>query len=513
MREYWAGIWRSSTRATIAGAILSAVVASVLYAFNWHTFYDTRSNNEDLRAEIVAKDIANLAEATHASPGHDKAFKTALTTYLEPRRQNITVSRSLPGDKQNSWVINNDVDIDETRSLVASEFILDAGEGDRASLKLSIQVGVRPRLVVALARAWTFSAADYIRDPQYWHKAHLINRSIPLYGYLLTIIIVGFGTIKTMYRDQQELLRLEKEGQELEGELDTLRAVHKEAVDELQRQVQHSGGQLSDALDHRDKLSTTIKRIDEEYRKLIDTSPAGDQKEQRLMETGHKRSQAEHALASYNLKVDHFESELEKTKAELQAAEHLLHEVDDRREGLHTKLQDRNKEIRKLRSLIKETQKEVRHSQSTQLRLDSIHMREVKSWEKSHVFIEQQLEQWVKTGAHARINFASHGMANAVERQFQKIDQDFVHRYFSHVNNREYDIRTRRTIRVVTRGKQEPGTGGDLLVVLDDEAGRTIGMRYEIRKDAPDPELVGFVLAMLLRSKCKDFHQFSIRLR
>ena len=55
--------------------------------------------------------------------------------------------------------------------------------------------------------------------------------------------------------------------------------------------------------------------------------------------------------------------------------------------------------------------------------------------------------------------------------------------------------------------------GGKLIIVLDDDAGRTLGMCFATRRDAPDPEYVGFTLALLLRVKCRDFHNFSIRIR
>ena len=50
-------------------------------------------------------------------------------------------------------------------------------------------------------------------------------------------------------------------------------------------------------------------------------------------------------------------------------------------------------------------------------------------------------------------------------------------------------------------------------MALDDDAGRTLGMRFETRKDAPDPANIGFLLALLLRSKCRDFRHYAVRAR
>ena len=202
------------------------------------------------------------------------------------------------------------------------------------------------------------------------------------------------------------------------------------------------------------------------------------------------------------------------TRAELDAAEQLLHEVEDRREGLTAKLQDRNREIRKLKSLIQDAQKEMHATRLDQLRQGKTHRRELRAWEEAQDTIEEQLGNWVRTDAHTSINFSRHSKVDWVEQQFRKIDPAFVDRYFTHVNNREYEPAARRLIRVATEVSGDADTvSGELTVVLDDDAGRTLGMRFETRKDAPEPSHIGFVLALLLRSKCRDFRAFAIRMR
>lgn len=515
MRGYWAEIWRSPLRATCAGAILSALIASILYGFNWHTFYDTRTNFATIRSEIVAYDIQNLAEATNATPGNDTAFREAVKKYVAPRGQLITISRKSGSGDEIEWTESNNTPVDTTRTLVESEFILDPINGENSqSLQVNIKVGVRPRLIVALARAWSFSALDYFRDSEAWHNQNLINRSIPLYGYLLTIIIVGFGTIRALHKDQMELLRLEREGKDLEEELDLLRDEHKGQIGELEKQVEHSRRQRDDALEHRDQLTTEIAGIEREYQELIDLQDTAKSEDSRLKITAHRKSQVERVLASYNAKVSIYERELEETRAELGAAEQLMHEVESRREDLHYKLSDRNRQIRKLQSLIQETQKEVRSSQSEQLRSGRAQMLEIRKGEEIQETIEDQLDLWIRTGDHTNVNFSRHGKVSMVEEQFQKIDQAFVDRYFTHANNKEYERGARRLIRIITDGRVEGEPGkGELLIVLDDDAGRTIGMRYETRRKSPEPLLVGFALALLLRAKCRDFMGYAIRTR
>ena len=44
------------------GFVVSAAIASVLYAFNWHTFYDTRAHSADAEALQISADIKGLRE-------------------------------------------------------------------------------------------------------------------------------------------------------------------------------------------------------------------------------------------------------------------------------------------------------------------------------------------------------------------------------------------------------------------------------------------------------------------
>ena len=61
----------------------------------------------------------------------------------------------------------------------------------------------------------------------------------------------------------------------------------------------------------------------------------------------------------------------------------------------------------------------------------------------------------------------------------------------------------------------DPGGGryGELVVALDDDAGRTLGLRFEVRDDAPDAARIGFVLALLLRARTRDWRHFEVRTR
>ncbi len=517
MREFRAKIFRSPTRTTVAAILISAVIASILYGFNWHTFYDTRKNFAENRAELIAKDIATLALASRAAPENDQEFRKTLEQYLAPRRQLITISRvNTSPEEEPLWSQTNGTPVDESRTLMAADFILEAAAGPdgKSPLHVAVKVGIRPRFIVALARAWSFSVITYIENPQFWKTEALYNRSIPLYGYLLTIIILGFGTIRNIYKDQQELIRLEREVLEAGAELDQFRDQHSEEILLFRKQMDHTKHQRDDAIRHRDQLTSEIVGIECEYQKLIDTSSTTQKKDPRINETVNRKTQVERVLASYNVKVDYFESKLVETRVELDAAEQLFHEVEARREDLNTKLKNRNLEIRKLHGLIQKTQKKMRSIQSDQLRMGKTNLRELREWQESQNSIEEQLGFWIKNVDHARVNFSSHGKVGLVEQQFKKIDPVFVDRFFTHITNSEYERGNRCLIRVVTDGLEDANpSSGKLIISLDDDAGRTLSMRFETRKSAPGPVYLGFVLSLLLRAKCRDFFNFSIRTR
>lgn len=52
---------------------------------------------------------------------------------------------------------------------------------------------------------------------------------------------------------------------------------------------------------------------------------------------------------------------------------------------------------------------------------------------------------------------------------------------------------------------------GELVVSLDDDKGRTLGLRFDVRKQAPDIKSVGFVLAMYLKAMSRDLRDFGIK--
>ena len=275
MQHWWTSIWRSRRRSALAGLLISALIASVLYAFNWHTFYSTRSNLAQQRAERIFADIHAIALHTASHPDHDQVFRDALRDYADHRRARITVTRLSPQPGTAPlWRQSNDVVIDQRRTLMDSVHELsDLGQhsGGEIGGRLRVQVeeAIRPPLYLALARAWSFSIIDYRQHPQRWHDDVLYNRSLPLYGYFLTILLVGFGTIRAFHRDQLELDRLQADAINACAELDRQQQQSQQQIEQLRRQQQQNQQQQLQAEQQQQHLQAELQDIDSEYRQLL----------------------------------------------------------------------------------------------------------------------------------------------------------------------------------------------------------------------------------------------------
>ena len=199
--------------------------------------------------------------------------------------------------------------------------------------------------------------------------------------------------------------------------------------------------------------------------------------------------------------------ELDELQVELKAAEELLGEVDTQRQALNQQVQEQSRELFKLRAEIEAT---ARKSHEQRARTILLTRSNVRKTEVVANRMEDQLKHWVKNTGVVNTNWSTHGHAGVVSDFFAKLDREFVDRYFSHTTNPEYDRGQKRMIRV-RAGKDPDGTNyGELVIVLDDDAGRTLGLRFELKKEAPDAACVGFVLAMYLRALSRDLRDFEI---
>ncbi|MCC7508725.1 MAG: hypothetical protein IT464_05090 [Planctomycetes bacterium] len=215
-------------------------------------------------------------------------------------------------------------------------------------------------------------------------------------------------------------------------------------------------------------------------------------------------------LGAHESAVSAHDDELNELQGELQAAEELLSEVDTQREALKRQVQDQSKELFKLRMEIEAShhKSNIQRARTMMLTRSSVRKTEVVANR-----LEDQLKHWVKKSGECNVNWSEHGHASTVAEAFSKLDREFIDRYFSHATNTEYERGQHRVIRVHQAKSPDGEEYGELVIALDDDAGRTLTLRFELRKDAPDARFVGFVLAMYLRALTRDFREFGIIVR
>ncbi len=505
MGELWSRFWRSRVRAIAAGIALSAATASVLYVFTWQAFYATRTHEAERRAVEIASDLSVLHH-TLGDGASAKRLAEAVRAYVANRPAQITATLERAGGTL--WAVRNDAPVDESRSVVSSVFEL---EGEAGVLHVGVREAVRPRLFTALFRAWTLSLADYLADPQRWRDDHLYHRSLPLFGTLLVVGALGLGTARAFHRDQHALARVADEAREAAQELDRLHAEHGEEIQAMRAQVSRTEAQRDAARRQRERLVAEIADVDREVEALgaRGDEPLGvTQSLESLRAIAERKARAESELSQQDERIAGYEGEIRAVRSELGAAEELLVEVEEKREDLQARLRSRSREMQKLEALVQQAQRMSHTLHFDRLRPSRT---QLERGEQLQLRLEAQLARWLRAPGKARVNFSEHSRAVEVEAEFRKLDRALVDRYFSHVTNPAYERGARRTIRV--RSAPDDGSVGELVVVLDDDAGRTLGLRYALRKGAPDAVHVGFVLAMLLRASSRELRGYEIRAR
>ncbi|MHC4841049.1 MAG: hypothetical protein ACYTDT_08870 [Planctomycetota bacterium] len=204
---------------------------------------------------------------------------------------------------------------------------------------------------------------------------------------------------------------------------------------------------------------------------------------------------------------EHHDVEAEELAEELAAAEELLREVEQQRAELEKTVKDSSAEMYNLKATVEAA---TRKSFEARARTMMLTRSNVKKTDVIAKRMEDMLKSWIKK-EDLNVNFSEHGHAIDVQNQFEKIDQEFVTRYFTHITNPEYERGQHRIIRVNEELDPDGSKYGELVVSLDDDKGRTLGLRFDVRKQAPDIKAVGFVLAMYLRAMTRDFRDFGIK--
>lgn len=296
---------------------------------------------------------------------------------------------------------------------------------------------------------------------------------------------------------------LDDRAREVRAELAAMREEQQQALEVLRDRLDLARREADAAQSDKDRL----------MRELHDMLPdaPGDASATFLLDKAHeavsRRTQTQTRVASREADMLRSRSEIEELQKELSAAEALLSESDRRAAELDRQLLDQNRELWKLKAEVQGAQSHARESRLKTMMLTRSH---IKKGEHTLRMLEEMLKRWIRAQGRANVNFSSHGHAGEVAAQFEKIDRDFIDRFFTHVTNPEYERGQHRAIRVRAGEDPDGARFGELVVALDDDAGRTLGLRFDLRKEAPDARHVGFVLALLLKALSRDLREFAV---
>lgn len=304
--------------------------------------------------------------------------------------------------------------------------------------------------------------------------------------------------------------RLREQAKAVHDELSGLREEQQEALELLKERLEATRAEMESAQNDRERLLRELNSITEEATgKPTDRLEAGSA----TVAITHAREAVQRKLAAQTRVMRRDEEiqlrklELDELAKELAAAEELLRESDKQREELDQRLSDQDKELWKLRAQVQGAQHVAAQSRLKTMMLTRSH---VKRGEHTLRLLEEMLKRFVKSTGQANVNFSQHGHAGDVRAAFEKLDQDFVNRFFAHVTNPEYERGQHRVIRIKPGKDPDGGQYGELVIALDDDAGRTLGLRFDLRKDAPDAANVGFMLAMLLKALSREYRDYGI---
>jgi len=277
-----------------------------------------------------------------------------------------------------------------------------------------------------------------------------------------------------------------------------------DAVREQQAQtLAELRARIAEVQAQRDRASSERERL---MRGLAELGGHADEGVTVALSSAKDMAERARQLGEHESAVSSHDEELHHLQHELAAAEELLAEVDSQRDALKQQVQDQSTELWKLRNEIQASHQKSNLQRARTMMLTRSNVRKTEVVANR---LEDQLKAWVRK-APLNVNFSEHGHAVVVRDAFAKLDREFIERYFSHATNPEYERGRRRAIHVHS-GRDPDGTEyGELRIALDDDAGRTLGLRFELKKGAPDAKAVGLVLAMYLRAMHRDMRDFEV---
>jgi small-conductance mechanosensitive channel len=280
-------------------------------------------------------------------------------------------------------------------------------------------------------------------------------------------------------------------------DLDALRAQQARTLEELQSRIANVQAQRNKAQSERERLMKGLAEISGGAKDGVTIALA----------SAHELARRARELGEHEGNLASHDAELKQLHEELTAAQQLIEEVDAQRNALDQQVHEQSAELWKLRAEIEATQRKSHEQRARTMMLTRSNVRKTEIVANR---LEDQLKHWVRKTGPIAVNWSEHGHASVVQEQFERLDREFIDRYFSHATNPEYERGQHRMIRVHSATDPNGVEYGELLIALDDDAGRTLGLRFELKKGAPEAKAVGFVLAMYLRALTRDFRDYGI---
>lgn len=464
-------IWAIRNRWKTA-ILVVALLSGVYYVQNTFQYYDTMRLNTEKQHANLARQLAVLHLSTDEHESDIATFKTLSQRVVDMTAEQISRSAIVVIDSSTNppQIIASVQGIaDSTRTEVKTEVSLGQLNPDMQGMYLIASYWNRPPMATALLRAWVWSLPDLIKDPASWAENKLYKRSFPF--WVPFVIFTGF--IWLILRLISEYLNTRAHAAELGVE---------SLMSRLQIKQREAQELVDDARAEIESIRELLQEAEEENQRIHERASLF---EQELIEKEEKLKEAEYTRDEW---IAHYE----KAKREL--------------ENLHQEAEI-GRRFRSRYEAIKNAEKIV--SDLDAVSADNISFSSDDSRFKK---LQRYVADWVVSRSDGpQETWSEHGKYTIVVDAFYSIDQDFRRRFFVHAQNSEYGPHHRRTITVQTDDKLEGR--GSLRVVLNDDAGRALCLRYELRKKkgVPAVEKVGFALAVMLRSVHKDFESYQIR--
>ncbi len=196
----WAGWLVVLACAAISGFLFRrwAVVIGPAFALamlwgsiNWYFFYNHLYNAAHAEAAFFMTSVQTLADASDGSPDNDRRFIESLSVLLDSARANVELRNPSNGDLLLSSVRGFRARRDSVE--VVDTILISAPGLELKSIQVRYVKFVRPELLEAIEKSWSWSAADYRRDAAAWKRGKYYNRSPVLWSAFALFVLLAWA--------------------------------------------------------------------------------------------------------------------------------------------------------------------------------------------------------------------------------------------------------------------------------------------------------------------------------